>query len=146
MWGLVLLVQAVWGKVSLAADGWAGALLPRSSCAYSHLAPYLIYFLPDSLDSNPLHEGTYLAGEISLSALLAKLEFSPMLIFNLCSDSQPHKTFYQEPSRYRKMINNTEMKVRNKDINASTPDQQNFIFHFIINLKFMFQISVWERI
>lgn len=29
-------------------------------------------FLPDSLDSNPLHEGTHLSGEISLSALAAK--------------------------------------------------------------------------
>lgn len=62
-----------WGWVSSAADGWAGVLLPGSSCAYSHLAPHLIHFLPDGLDSNPLHEGTHLSGEINLSVMLAKL-------------------------------------------------------------------------
>lgn len=46
--------------------------LPGSSCAYTHLAPHLIYSLPDSLDSNPLHEGTHLSGEINLSALQGK--------------------------------------------------------------------------
>lgn len=39
-----------------------GALLPASSCTYCHLAPHFMYFLPDSLDSKPLHEGTYLSG------------------------------------------------------------------------------------
>lgn len=57
------------------------ALLPGSSCAYSHLVPHLIYFLSDSLDSAPLHEVAHLSGKISLSVLVAKLVFSQMLFF-----------------------------------------------------------------
>lgn len=89
MWGLVA-VQAVRGWVSSAADGWAGAPLPGSSCAYSHLAPHLIHFLPDGPDSNRLHGGTHLSGEINLSVLLAKLFESSLPQrpnFNLCSDA-----------------------------------------------------------
>lgn len=66
-------MQPGWGRgwLSSGADGWAGAPLPGtgSSCAYSHLAPHIINFLPDSLDSNPLHQGTHLSEEIHHSVL-----------------------------------------------------------------------------
>lgn len=63
----------------------AGAPLPGSSCAYSHLAPHLIYALSDCLDSDPLHEGAHLSGEIRLSVLVAKLAFSQILFLIFCT-------------------------------------------------------------
>lgn len=63
-----------------------GAVLPGSSCTCSLLAPHLVYFPSDSLDSDPLHEDARSSGEISLSALLAKPVLAHTLLFSSSSD------------------------------------------------------------
>lgn len=62
----------------------AGGSLPSSSCVYRHLAslPHLLR-CQAALTSDPLHEGTYLSGEISLSVPPAKPKLGPTVNFNL---------------------------------------------------------------
>ena len=64
----------------------AGALMPGSSWAFSHLAPNIIHFLTDSHDNNPPHEGTHLSEGSPDSELWAKHRAESGPLTNLTSD------------------------------------------------------------